>query len=49
MLIDTKTYTSINTGLINMRMNVIAIRKTLIRNKSLTKQVDQKISSDARS
>lgn len=46
MLIDTKTYTSINTGLINMRMNVIAIRKTLIRNKSLTKQVDQKISSD---
>ena len=43
MLLDSKTYTNINTGLINMRLNVIAIRKTLIRNKTAGKQVDTKI------
>jgi len=43
MLIDNKTYTSINVGLVNMRRNVIAIRKTLLSNRKLGKQIDTKI------
>ena len=43
MLVDNKTYTSINVGLVNMRRNVIAIRKTLLSNRRLGKQVDTKI------
>ena len=42
MLIDSKHFTSLNSGIISMRKNVGAIRKTLLKNRKLNLRLQTK-------
>ena len=42
ILIDSKHFTSLNSGIISMRKNVGAIRKTLLKNRTLNLRLQTK-------